>query len=112
MHVFRNVPQLVGALSMIAGASVTSSSALAATINLTGTVRDFNTPHPDMEVPVTVVPGVVTGLVESTLVGKNPVYIGSVRQVRAGTHFTLAIVGPDKVRVAPVCSATPTCAPT
>ena len=49
--------------------------AAAAIINVTGTVRDFNDSHPDME---GVISGLVTGLVNPTLAAdKNPDYIGS-----------------------------------
>jgi len=48
--------------------------ASAATIELTGTVRDFHDTHVDMEGTVS---GVITGLVGSPLPGdKNPVYVG------------------------------------
>jgi len=49
--------------------------AAAAIINVTGTVRDFNDDHPDME---GVISGLVTGLVSPNLAAdKNPDYIGS-----------------------------------
>ncbi|WP_028579554.1 fibro-slime domain-containing protein [Desulfogranum japonicum] len=48
--------------------------ASAATINVTGTIRDFQTSHPDMEGAI---PGLVTGLVSTSLPGdKNPDFIG------------------------------------
>jgi len=50
-------------------------SVSATTISLTGTIRDFNSAHPDMEGAIT---GVVTGLVNSTLApDKNPDFIGT-----------------------------------
>ena len=50
-------------------------SVSADTISLTGTIRDFNSSHPDMEGGIS---GVVTGLVDSTLAAdKNPDYIGT-----------------------------------
>lgn len=50
-----------------------STAATASTITLTGTIRDFNDTHPDMEGTIS---GVVTGLVGGTLTGKTPVYVG------------------------------------
>ena len=51
------------------------SGAFADTITLTGTVRDFQKTHPDMEGPIS---GLVTGLVGSTLgVDDNPVFVGA-----------------------------------
>lgn len=52
----------------------TAGFAAADTITLTGTIRDFNDSHPDME---GVISGLQTGLVNSTLAGdKKPDYIG------------------------------------
>ncbi len=51
-----------------------STVASATAINLTGTIRDFNDTHADMEGTIS---GVVTGLVNSTLTGKTPVYVGA-----------------------------------
>jgi len=53
---------------------ILSSAAFGDTISVTGTIRDFNDTHPDME---GIISGVVTGLVSSTLTGKTPTYIGS-----------------------------------
>lgn len=51
------------------------SGAFADTITLTGTVRDFQKTHVDMEGPIS---GLVTGLVGSTLGGDdNPVFVGA-----------------------------------
>jgi len=48
-----------------------TGSAFAATIDLTGTIRDFNDSHPDFESTV----GTDRGIVETTLgIDKNPVY--------------------------------------
>ncbi len=61
---------LIG-LALGAGLSVAAATAQAATINLTGTIRDFNASHPHMEGAID---GLVTGLVESTLgADENPV---------------------------------------
>lgn len=61
----KKVTILLSIFMLIAG------SALAATIDLTGTVRDFNDTHPDFESTV----GTDNGIVESTLGGDgNPVY--------------------------------------
>lgn len=49
-------------------------SASAATFDITGTIRDFNASHPDMEDGIS---GVVTGLVSPTLVGKDPTFVGA-----------------------------------
>lgn len=63
--------QLFIALALGAGISLAAVAAQAATINLTGTVRDFYQNHPHME---GVIDGLVTGLVETNLGGdKNPV---------------------------------------
>ena len=52
-----------------------ASPVLCSTIDLTGTIRDFNDTHPDMEGDIT---GLVTGLVSPTLLGdKNPDFIGT-----------------------------------
>ena len=51
------------------------SGAFADTITLTGTVRDFQKTHPDMEGPIS---NLVTGLVGSTLgADDNPVFVGA-----------------------------------
>ncbi|OUL25394.1 fibro-slime family protein [Nostoc sp. T09] len=53
----------------------TASSASAATINLTGTIRDFNDTHPDFEKEL----GAELGIVKSTLGADNkPVYAGGI----------------------------------
>lgn len=52
-----------------------ASTAFAATIDITGTIRDFRDSHPDMEGAIT---GVVTGLVDPTLgIDGDPDFIGS-----------------------------------
>ena len=52
----------------------TASTATAATINLSGTIRDFNDSHIDFEDGIS---GVVTGIVQSTLgIDGKPVYSG------------------------------------
>lgn len=52
----------------------TVSGAFADTITLTGTVRDFQESHPDMEATIS---GLVTGLVSPTLgADSNPVFVG------------------------------------
>jgi len=56
---------------LILSATTLATPAYAATVDLDGTIRDFNDTHPDMEA---VVSGLVTGLVDSSLaVDKNPV---------------------------------------
>lgn len=61
---------LIG-LALGVGLSVVATAAQATTINLTGTIRDFNSSHPHME---SAGDGVVTGLVETTLgADDNPV---------------------------------------
>ncbi len=57
-------PILVGASLLIM-----STTAFAATYNLTGTIRDFNDSHPDFQANIG---GLETGLVSNTLVGKTP----------------------------------------
>jgi fibro-slime domain-containing protein len=62
-------------LTMLFTAGLFVSSAISATFDLTGTIRDFTDSHPDME---GVISNLRTGLVQSTLDGdKNPDYIGS-----------------------------------
>ena len=63
--------QLYIALALGTGISLAGMAAQAATINLTGTIRDFHEDHQHME---GVIDGLVTGLVETNLGGdKNPV---------------------------------------
>lgn len=59
-------------LVLLAAAAVACGSTYAGTINVTGVVRDFNDTHPDFEKGIS---GHVTGLVSSTLLGKDPVFI-------------------------------------
>lgn len=59
-------------LVLLAAAVVACGSTYAGTINVTGVVRDFNDTHPDFEKGIS---GLVTGLVSSNLVGKDPVFI-------------------------------------
>lgn len=64
-------------IGLLAPAAFISSSAQAAnpTLDLTGTIRDFEASHSDFE---GVISGLQTGLVNSTLPGsKRPVYVGS-----------------------------------
>jgi len=54
--------------------TLSNQQAFAATLDLTGTVRDFHDSHPDFE---GVISGVVTGLVNQNLAGdKKPDYVG------------------------------------
>ena len=53
---------------------ILSNAAFGVTIDVTGTIRDFNDTHADMEGAIS---GVVTGLVSSTLTGKTPTFIGA-----------------------------------
>jgi len=63
--------QIFMALALGVSISAATVEAQALTINLTGTVRDFNASHPHME---SAIDGKVTGLVENTLgTDKNPV---------------------------------------
>ncbi len=62
-------------LSAVAVALLSPFSANALTIDLTGTIRDFNDTHIDMQNGIS---GVVTGIVETTLgADGKPVYAGS-----------------------------------
>lgn len=68
-------------IRLLSLAVLIAATSMAATITLTGTIRDFVNPataglsaHPDFEGTIS---GVQTGLVNSTLAGKNPVYIGA-----------------------------------
>jgi fibro-slime domain-containing protein len=61
--------------ALIGTAGLGMQSAFADTIDLDGTVRDFQQSHPDFEGPIS---GVVTGLVDSTLAGdKNPDFVAA-----------------------------------
>jgi len=54
-------------------AALCGSTFALGTMTVTGTVRDFNDTHPDFESKEVKAP--VTGLVSSTLVGKDPVFV-------------------------------------
>jgi len=63
--------QFFAAFALGAGIFIATATAQATTIDLTGTIRDFNASHAHME---SAIDGHVTGLVENTLGGdKNPV---------------------------------------
>jgi fibro-slime domain-containing protein len=63
----------------------TSAPVLAASINLTGTVRDFNDTHPDFEGYIS---GLETGIVKNTLgVDGKPVYNGPTPSTSNATNF-------------------------
>lgn len=72
---------------LLAAAVFMSVSVSAATINLTGTIRDFSSAHPDMEMALGSFP-VVTGIVETNLgVDGNPVFLNGQGVVTSATTF-------------------------
>lgn len=62
--------RVIGAVLVL----ILSNAAFGATITVSGTVRDFNDSHPDMQSGIS---GLVTGLVSSTLAGKDPTFVGA-----------------------------------
>lgn len=62
------------AASMAGIMGLSAGAAMAATITLTGTVRDFTDAHPDFEGTIG---GLETGAVETSLVGGKPVLSAS-----------------------------------
>lgn len=65
---------LVGSMALVIGAALGATSASAATLNLTGTVRDFSDSHPDFEGTIG---GLQTGAVQSMLDAQGkPVLVG------------------------------------
>jgi fibro-slime domain-containing protein len=62
----------IGAVTLLSF-FLSTVSAQALSLNLTGTIRDFNDTHPDFE---STIGGLQTGLVQTNLVGGKPVYSG------------------------------------
>lgn len=70
----RGIVKLTNSIITLLLFSFVSSVASADLITLTGTIRDFNDTHSDMEGGIS---GVVTGLIDSTLTGKTPIFVAA-----------------------------------
>src|SRR5690606_31036745 len=89
----RCAPQFIGEgktmrsfVALLAGLML-AAPAVADTINLTGTIRDFNASHPDMESNIS---GLELGIVTGTIGGDNKPVFDSMRVLPGNTSVTNA----------------------